>query len=214
MPLVEPVTTATSPVRSNSEAELDMEFRPFPRYFFLAGRLWLVPAFDTTGQVPIAYFHLIAANAPFLGFGLLLACFSSFGQTFYIGLFGAEIRSDFGLSHAEFGALYMTATLVSGAAFAFAGGLSTLSRSVLHAAVALLGLAIALRVMASAAGAVLLTVALCALRFFGQGLVTHTAHTATARHFDRDRARPSASSCWDILSARPSCRRPPLPWRS
>lgn len=136
-----------------------------------------------------AYFRFIAANAPFLGFGVLLACFSSFGQTFYIGLFGASIRAEFALDHAGFGALYMAGTLVSGFAFAFAG--RAIDRIALrrYAAFALAGLAVACAVMASAAGVILLTAALCGLRFFGQGLVTHTAHTATARHFDRDRGK-------------------------
>ncbi len=136
-----------------------------------------------------AYFRFIAANAPFLGFGVLLACFSSFGQTFYIGLFGASIRAEFALDHAGFGSLYMAGTLVSGFAFAFAG--RAIDRIALrrYAAFALAGLAGACALMASAAGAILLTVALCGLRFFGQGLVTHTAHTATARHFEGDRGK-------------------------
>ena len=136
-----------------------------------------------------AYFRFIAANAPFLGFGVLLACFSSFGQTFYIGLFGASIRTEFALDHAGFGSLYMAGTLVSGFAFAFAG--RAIDRIALrrYAAVALAGLAVACAVMASAASVILLTAALCGLRFFGQGLVTHTAHTATARHFERDRGK-------------------------
>ncbi len=136
-----------------------------------------------------AYFRFIAANAPFLGFGLLLACFSGFGQTFYIGLFGAAVRAEFALSHAEFGSLYMIGTLISGAAFAFAGRLIDHVALRSYAAFALIGLAAACVVMASATGVFMLAAALCALRFFGQGLVTHTAHTATARHFDRKRGR-------------------------
>lgn len=136
-----------------------------------------------------AYFRFVLANAPFLGFGLLLACFSSFGQTFYIGLFGAAVRAEFELSHAGFGSLYMAGTLVSGLAFAFAGRLIDRVSLRRYAAFALIGLAAACAIMASAANAILLTVALCALRFFGQGLVTHTAHTATARHFERDRGK-------------------------
>ena len=136
-----------------------------------------------------AYFRFIAANAPFLGFGLLLACFSSFGQTFYIGLFGAAIRAEFGLGHAGFGALYMAGTLISACAFAFAG--RAIDRIALrrYAAFALAGLAAACAAMASAANAAVLTAALCGLRFFGQGLVTHTAHTAAARHFERSRGK-------------------------
>ncbi len=136
-----------------------------------------------------AYFRFVVANAPFLGFGLLLACFSSFGQTFYIGLFGAAIRAEFELSHAGFGSLYMAGTLVSGMAFAFAGRLIDRVSLRYYAALALVGLATACAIMASSAGVLMLAIALGTLRFFGQGLVTHTAHTATARHFDRDRGK-------------------------
>ena len=137
----------------------------------------------------IVTLRFVAANASFLAFGLLLACFSGFGQTFYIGLFGAAIREEFALGHAGFGALYMLGTLASGAAFAFAGRLIDRIALRAHAALALLGLAGAAALMASASGWALLTLALFALRFFGQGLVTHTAHTATARRFDRDRGK-------------------------
>ena len=42
----------------------------------------------------------------FLLFGLLLAFFSSPGQTFFISLFSAEIRSELNLSHGDFGIIY------------------------------------------------------------------------------------------------------------
>ncbi len=164
--------------------------RPFSRCILTAGAGYGLskPSIQPVRSLR-AYFRFIAANAPFLGFGLLLACFSSFGQTFYIGLFGAPIRAEFALGHAEFGSLYMVGTLISGFAFAFAG--RAIDRIALrhYAACALVGLAAACAVMASATGVVLLTAALCGLRFFGQGLVTHTAHTATARHFERNRGK-------------------------
>ena len=49
------------------------------------------------------YWRLIRAHPRFLGFGFLLAFVSSFGQTFYVALFGGEIRDAFNLSHGEFG---------------------------------------------------------------------------------------------------------------
>jgi hypothetical protein len=39
--------------------------------------------------------------------GLLLTIFSSFGQTYFIALFGLEIRETFALSHGDFGGIYM-----------------------------------------------------------------------------------------------------------
>jgi hypothetical protein len=38
---------------------------------------------------------------------------SSFGQTFFLGIFNPLIREDLNLSHSEFGGIYSIATLVS-----------------------------------------------------------------------------------------------------
>ena len=38
---------------------------------------------------------------------------SSFGQTFFLGIFNPFIRQDLNLSHSEFGGIYSIATLVS-----------------------------------------------------------------------------------------------------
>ena len=55
-------------------------------------------------------------NARWLAAGFLLSMFSSFGQTFFIGLSGAEFQARFDLSGGEFGLIYMVATLASAAA--------------------------------------------------------------------------------------------------
>ena len=136
-----------------------------------------------------SYLAFLASNARFLAFGLLLACFSSFGQTFYIGLFGGPLREAFGLGHGAFGQVYMIATLASAAAFAFAGRLIDRIRLRIFAGFSVAGLACAAAALAGAGGVASLAAALFGLRFFGQGLVTHTAHTATARHFDAGRGK-------------------------
>jgi len=59
----------------------------------------------------------------FLLFGLLLAFFSSPGQTFFISLFSAQIRSELQLSHGDFGMIYAAGTLVSAAVIIFLGRL-------------------------------------------------------------------------------------------
>ena len=56
-----------------------------------------------------------------LAFGFFAAFFSSFGQTFFISLSGAEIRGAYGLSHGDFGLVYMGATLTSAALLIWAG---------------------------------------------------------------------------------------------
>ena len=45
-------------------------------------------------------------NAPWLAVGALLTLLSSFGQTFFISIFAAEIQSEFGLSHGAWGGIY------------------------------------------------------------------------------------------------------------
>jgi hypothetical protein len=65
-------------------------------------------------------------NRRFLGFGLACTLARNFGQTFFIALFGGTIRAEFQLGHADFGALYATATLISAAAIAAVSGLMIL----------------------------------------------------------------------------------------
>ena len=50
-------------------------------------------------------------NLRWISGGFLLTFFSSFGQTFFIGLSGEELRAKFDLTDGEFGGLYMIATI-------------------------------------------------------------------------------------------------------
>ena len=46
-------------------------------------------------------------------FGFIFTFFSSFGQSFFIGLFNSSVRSDLNISHGQFGSIYALATLLS-----------------------------------------------------------------------------------------------------
>ncbi len=52
------------------------------------------------------YISFVITNWRFLMFGLILTFGSSFGQTYFISLFSADIRQSFDLSHGDFGTLY------------------------------------------------------------------------------------------------------------
>lgn len=117
-------------------------------------------------------------------FGFLMAFGSSFGQTFFISLFSAEFRAVFDLTHGGFGALYSAATLTSGLLLLWAGGLIDRVDLRLFAALVLLGIAVASALAAATTGPFMLLVTLFCLRFFGQGLASHTAVTAVARYAD------------------------------
>ena len=69
------------------------------------------------------YFRFLKNNCRFLSFGILVAFFSAFGQTFFIAVFGPDIRAEFSLSHGDFGGYYMIGTAVSGLTLIWAGKL-------------------------------------------------------------------------------------------
>ena len=62
-------------------------------------------------------------NWRFVGFGFFMSLSSSFGQTFYIALSGAEIRLEFGLTHGEFGFWFGVATIGSALSLIWLGKL-------------------------------------------------------------------------------------------
>jgi sugar phosphate permease len=117
-------------------------------------------------------------------------CFaSSFGQTFFISLFGGEIRQSFDLSHGEFGTVYATATMLSAATLVWAGRLIDRMPLARFAAVVLAGLAAMSLLIGAAWSVPALVVAVYGLRLFGQGLASHTGITAMARYFEAERGR-------------------------
>jgi MFS family permease len=126
---------------------------------------------------------------PLLAFGWLMTFGSAFGQTYFISIFGGLIREEFALSHASFGSLYSIGTLTSACVLMWAGRLIDRQPLVMFASCAVVGLAISTTIMGVAAGPVGLVAAIFCLRFFGQGLMTHSAMTAMARYFTAERGR-------------------------
>ena len=54
-------------------------------------------------------------------FGFIFTFFSSFGQSFFIGLFNPSVRDALNISHGQFGSIYATATLLSSFLFICVG---------------------------------------------------------------------------------------------
>ncbi|MHC4181499.1 MAG: MFS transporter, partial [Planctomycetota bacterium] len=137
-------------------------------------------------MLPLSFLH---AHGRLIGFGFFMYFCSSAGQTFYISLFGGEVRAAFDLSHGAFGTIYAAATLTSAAVLVWAGRLIDRVPLAIFAAAVLAGLAgvSLLTGLVWSAGA--LAVALFGLRLFGQGLAGHTAGTAMGRYFEAERGR-------------------------
>ncbi|WP_367646863.1 MFS transporter [Ruegeria arenilitoris] len=128
-------------------------------------------------------------NANWLSAGVLLTFMSSFGQTFFISIFSGHIRTEFGLTHGSWGAIYSLGTTVSAIVMIWAGGLTDIFRVRILGPVVLAGLAMAAMAMATNTALFLLPVMIFLLRLFGQGMSIHLAQVAMARWFTATRGK-------------------------
>ena len=134
----------------------------------------------------------LAENRRWLATGILLALGACLGHTWFIALFAGEIRAEFGLSDGQWGLIYTAATLSSAALLFGRGGWADtvpLSRLAPMVAVAFAGAAVLM-----ALGQTIWTrgIAVCLLRFCGQGMFSHIQQTAMARWFITTRGRAMA----------------------
>ena len=131
----------------------------------------------------------LRAHGRLLALGVLLCFCSSAGQTYFISLFGGEVRAEFGLTNAGFGSVYAVGTLASAATLIWIGRLIDRVPLPLVAAGVLGMLGTMCLLMGAVWGIVTMTIAIFGLRLFGQGLAVHTAMTAMARYFEAERGR-------------------------
>ncbi|WP_031552736.1 MFS transporter [Parvularcula oceani] len=128
-------------------------------------------------------------NARWLAGGFLLTMFSSFGQTFFIGLSNTDIRTAFSLSDGEFGALYGLATIASALTLPFLGRVLDVAPGWRVALFVMPGLAAACLLLAFAPSVLILLIALYLLRLLGQGMMSHIALVETGRWFAARRGK-------------------------
>ena len=130
------------------------------------------------------YLRFVKSNLRFLGFGYLIAFISTFGQTFYIAMYSAQLRETFGLSHGDFGNIYAVGTLSSGLLLIWAGKMIDRVDLRLYAVLLCVGMSVACLVMAFTQNWMMLVLAIFLLRFAGQGLMSQAATVTMARYFD------------------------------
>ena len=125
-----------------------------------------------------------------LFFGFISIYFASFGQTFFISIFNVEIRSVLELSNGEFGLIYSLATILSSILLIWFGKLIDWMDLRIYTLIISLGLFFACFSMFFLFNSVIfLFLILFALRFFGQGSLTHTSLTTMARYYGSDRGK-------------------------
>ena len=135
------------------------------------------------------YIKLFRSNPKILLFGLLLTLYSSFGQTFILSLYIPGILESFEISRSFYSQLYAVATLLSATTMIFLGKMIDhipLRRFTLFV---IGGIVTASLVAAFSFHVAMLFLAVYLLRFFGQGLLSHTSMTTMARYFKKARGK-------------------------
>jgi sugar phosphate permease len=119
----------------------------------------------------MAYLIFLRENWRFISFGVFLTMASSFGQTFYVALYGADIRAEFALSNGDFGAVFSAASIVAAGALIWLGKFIDRVDIRLYTAVTLTALFAGMILLSRANSLVLFALAIFVVRFCGQGPV-------------------------------------------
>ena len=133
-------------------------------------------------------------------FGFIFTFFSSFGQSFFIGLFNSSIRETLSISHGQFGTIYASATLCSSLLVIWIGKKIDDVNVLKFAIFVTILLSFSSFFFSKISSVVFLFVAIFLMRFSGQGMMSHTASTTISRYFTKSRGR-ALSMIWFGLSS-------------
>jgi len=133
-------------------------------------------------------------------FGFIFTFFSSFGQSFFLGIFNPSIRNELSITHGQFGSIYASATLASSFLLIWVGKkIDDIDISKFAFFVILL-LAFSCFFFSRISSISFLFIAIFLMRFSGQGMMSHTATTTISRYFTKSRGK-ALSTGWFGLSA-------------
>ena len=132
-------------------------------------------------------------------FGFIFTFFSSFGQSFFLGMFNPSIREALSISHGQFGSIYASATLLSSFVLIWVGKKIDDVNILKFASFVIMLLAFSSFLFSKISSLALLFISLFLMRLSGQGLMSHTASTTISRFFEKTRGR-ALSISWLGLS--------------
>ena len=142
----------------------------------------------------MSLWEFFRSNARWLSAGALISLSTGFGQTFFISIYAPYFREEFGLSHGDWGALYMIATICSAIVLTQTGRLSDYLRARTLAAIVILAFAGVCIGVSFVQSAIMLGFLVFGLRFCGQGMLSHISVVAMGKWFRAGRARALAIS--------------------
>ena len=132
-------------------------------------------------------------------FGFIFTFFSSFGQSFFLGLFNSSIRETLSISHGQFGSIYASATLLSSFILVWIGKKIDDVNILKFASYVIILLAISCFLFSKITSVIFLFFSIFLMRLSGQGLMSHTATTTISRYFENSRGK-ALSTTWLGLS--------------
>ena len=132
-------------------------------------------------------------------FGFIFTFFSSFGQSFFLGLFNSSIRDALSITHGQFGSIYASATLLSSLILVWIGKKIDDVNILKFASYVILFLSASCFIFSKISSVIFLFIGIFLMRLAGQGLSSHTATTTISRFFEKNRGR-ALSTSWLGLS--------------
>ncbi|MDC0641789.1 MFS transporter [Candidatus Pelagibacter sp.] len=134
-------------------------------------------------------------------FGFIFTFFSSFGQSYFLGLFNSSIREALSITHGQFGSIYASATLCSSLLLIWVGKKIDDVNIFKFAFFVIILLSFACFFFSRITSVFLLFIAIFLMRFSGQGMMSHTASTTVSRYFTKTRGRALSISWFGLSSA-------------
>ena len=141
----------------------------------------------------------LSLNKKVIIFGFIFTFFSSFGQSFFLGLFNAPIRKELDISHGQFGTIYALATICSSLLLIWVGKKIDDFKLLHYSLFVVVLLSISSLLFSFINNIYFLAIGIFFMRFSGQGLMSHTSTTAISRFFDKSRGK-ALSITWFGLS--------------
>jgi predicted MFS family arabinose efflux permease len=142
----------------------------------------------------------LSINKKVIIFGFIFTFFSSFGQSFFLGLFNAPIRNELGITHGQFGNIYATATIFSSLLLIWVGKKIDEYQIIYYSFFVILLLFFSSLFFSFINSVIFLSIGIFLMRFSGQGLMSHTSTTTISRFFEKSRGK-ALSTIWFGLSS-------------
>ena len=141
----------------------------------------------------------LSLNKKVIIFGFIFTFFSSFGQSFFLGLFNAPIRNELGITHGQFGSIYAFATICSSLLLIWVGKKIDDYKILNYSFFVIILLFLSSLSFSFINSVYFLAIGIFLMRLSGQGLMSHASTTTISRFFEKSRGK-ALSTVWFGLS--------------